>query len=121
MPGLCRPIRLSAQGSRAQSIAKGPTRESVATVNADLDESIERSYRVPTGSVLAHDGQRCPPKSAFGPVCRSRLGRAMLQEVFSEAPGQANHIRRELASSKASGAGRNPGKRPGPGPASRPT
>jgi hypothetical protein len=81
-----------------QSIPKGLTRECVLQALADLDAGIEHPFGPPTGYELIHEGRRYAPKAVIGLACRSLVGRVLLPEEFSggEAPGQANHVLREL-------------------------
>ena len=81
-----------------QSIPQGLTRECILQAIADLDAGIEHPFGSPTGYELVHEGGQYPPKAVIGLACRSLLGRILLPDEFSggEAPGQANHVLRQL-------------------------
>jgi hypothetical protein len=81
-----------------QAIPQGLTRECVLAALADLDAGVEHPFGQPTGYELVHEGKRYPPKAVVGLACRSLLGRILRPDEFSggEAPGQANHVLREL-------------------------
>lgn len=100
-----------------QSIPRGLTREGVLQALADLNAGIEHPFGAPTGYELVHEGRRYAPKAVIGLACRSLIGRVLLPEEFSggEAPGQADHVLRELGFTVArKGEIVDPQERPGP-------
>jgi hypothetical protein len=65
---------------------------------ADLDAGAEHPFGPPTGYELVHEGKRYAPKAVVGLAFRYVLGRLLQPDEFSggEAPGQANHVLRQL-------------------------
>ncbi len=81
-----------------QAIPKGLRRMAVLQAIAARDAGEKHQFGPPTGYELVYEGRRYAPTAVIGLACRSLLGRALLPEEFSggEAPGQANHVLREL-------------------------
>jgi hypothetical protein len=81
-----------------QSIPQGLTPEHVLQALADLDAGAEHPFGPPTGYELLHEGRRYAPKAVIGLAFRHARGRLLRPDEFSggEAPGQANHVLRQL-------------------------
>jgi hypothetical protein len=80
------------------SIPLGLNREHVLKALADLLAGVEHPFGPPTGYELAHGGKRFAPKAVVGLAFRYVSGRILKPDEFSggEAPGQANHVLRQL-------------------------
>jgi hypothetical protein len=80
------------------AIPRGLTRAHVLLALAELDAGPVLAFGKPTKYELVHDGKRYAPKAAVGLACRHLTGHDLSPQEFSggEAPGQANHILRQL-------------------------
>jgi hypothetical protein len=65
---------------------------------ADLDAGCDHPFGQPTGYELVYAGKRYPPKAVVGLAFRHARGHVLGPDEFSggEAPGQANHVLRQL-------------------------
>jgi hypothetical protein len=81
-----------------QAIPRGLTREHVLLALAELDAGILHPFGEATKYELVHEGKRYAPKAVVGLACRHLTGKVPSPQEFSggEAPGQANHVLRQL-------------------------
>jgi hypothetical protein len=81
-----------------ESISKGLTPQHILSALADLDAETSHPFGPPTGYQLLHQGKRYAPKAVVGLAFKNMTGRMLAPGDFSggEAPGQANHVLRNL-------------------------
>lgn len=79
-------------------VPAGITREHVLAAITDLNDGVSHDFSEPTGYYLVHDGLYYAPKAVVGLAAGHAFGAALGPKDFSggNAPGQANHVLREL-------------------------